>query len=64
MSDKKRAIPRAPAQGDDRRQFDQAVKENLEILMGQRAGRIERIKQDATLAEVIAKVNEIITRLQ
>lgn len=64
MSDRKRAVPRLPAQGDDRRQFDQAVKENLEILMGQRGGRIERLKQDATLTDVIAKVNEIIARLQ
>jgi len=57
---KKRAIPNPPL-GD---RFAGAVKENLEILMGQRGGKVTPLPDDATLADVVAKVNELLTRLQ
>lgn len=60
----KRAIPAVPRPSDPRDKFDAAVKENLEILTGQRGGRIKPLPADADLAAVIAKVNEIIDRLQ
>lgn len=60
----KRPIPTAPASGDDPYRFNQAVKENLEILTGRRAPPLQKLDATATLAEVIAKVNEIIDRLQ
>jgi len=61
---KKRAIPKTPSPGEDRAAFDQAVRENLQIIMGERAGRIAPLGQSATLSEVIAKMNEILVRLQ
>lgn len=60
----KRAIPQTPKRGEDRSRFDGAVKENLEILMGQRGGKTEPLAATATTAEIIAKINEIIDRLQ
>lgn len=42
-----------------------ALKENIEILTGrQRAGTIDDIAETANLAEVKAKINEILARLQ
>lgn len=60
---KKRAIPQVP-QDPARQPFDQAIKENLEIIMGQRGGRVQPLAPTATLSEVVAKVNELIARLQ
>lgn len=60
----KRAIPQVPREGQPRAEFDQAVKENLEVLTGRRTGRIQPLQPTATQAEIIAKVNEIIDRLQ
>lgn len=60
----KRVIPAAPASGQDRGPFDRAVKENLELIIGQRGGRIEPLASTATLADVVAKVNELIAQLQ
>jgi len=61
----KRAIP-AVARPDDpvQAKFNQAVKENLEILMGQRMGRIAELDSSATTAQIISKINEILERLQ
>lgn len=61
---KKRPIPLAPAGDAARARFDSAVKENLEILMGQRGGRIEPLPASASTADIIAKINEIIERMQ
>mgnify|MGYP001559037735 FL=1 len=60
---KKLAIPKTP---DDptRRAFDESVKTNLELVMGHRGGKIEPLKSTATLPEVVAKINEIISCLQ
>lgn len=63
---KKRAIPGVPAPGEDmaRQRFDAAVKENLEILSGQRGGRIAALPAGATLEDAVAKINEILARMQ
>lgn len=61
---KKRAIPSIPIGQQPREKFDTALKEDLEIIMGQRGARVGALPATATLAEVIAKVNEILTRLQ
>lgn len=40
-----------------------AIKENIEILTGQRRNGIKPLPATASLADVIAKVNQIIDRL-
>jgi len=76
---KKPAIPQTPKAGEPRVRFDTAVKETLEIVTGRRgAGRVVRagiahagvehgirfLPSDATSADIIDKVNEIIEVLQ
>lgn len=61
---RKPSIPQVPRPTQPRQGFDAAVKETLETITGRRAGRIEKLPEGATLAEVVAKVNEIIDRLQ
>ena len=60
----KRAIPPVPRPGLPRAGFDQALKENLEAIMGQRGEPIRPLADTASTADIIAKVNEIIARLQ
>jgi hypothetical protein len=61
----KRTIPTVTRPVDAAQaKFNQAVKENLEVLMGQRAGRIAELDASATTAQIISKINEIIQRLQ
>ncbi len=50
--------------GNPRDKFDAAVKEDLEVIMGQRGGRVKDLPESASLADVIAKVNEILGKLQ
>lgn len=57
---KKRRLP--PIKATD--SFLDAVKENLEIITGQRGGKVEELPATATLDDVISKLNEIIARLQ
>lgn len=40
------------------------IKENIEIITGRRAGSVDALDGSATTAQVIAKINEIIDRLQ
>lgn len=63
---RKPPLPQVPrsAIGTDRRPFDEAIKETLEVLTGVRAGRIAALRESASLDDVIAKINEIIARLQ
>lgn len=63
-----RAIPRVPPSGDkDRRGFDEATKEVLEVITGRRVAKIKPVNtasmtgNDLVLAQ---KLNEIIERLQ
>jgi hypothetical protein len=60
---RKPAIPSAP-KDPARARFDSSVKENLEILLGRRGDRIQLLDENASLDDVIAKVNEIIGLLQ
>ena len=57
----KRAIPSPNANQQD---INRAVKENLEQIMGQRLPEIKQLSTSATQAEIIAKLNEVIARLQ
>lgn len=61
---KKPAIPQVPREAQPRQQFDNALKEALEVIMGRRGGSVQPLAPDASLAEVVAKVNEVISRLQ
>jgi hypothetical protein len=61
---KKPAIPQVPRGQQPREGFDQAVKENLEIITGRRGGSIQPLPADADLAAVAAKLNELLARLQ
>jgi len=58
---KKRTIPDAYSAQIP---FNVAVKENLEQIMGQRGGKVKPLPTTATLDDVIAKVNELVERLQ
>lgn len=61
----KRSIPQLPPTMDPQeKRVMQAIKENLETITGQRTGPIANLPPDATLVDVINKVNEIIDRLQ
>lgn len=62
----KRALPAVPKSATEhgRTAFDAAVKENLEVLTGQRGSLLTELVATATLPQVIDKVNEIIKRLQ
>ena len=61
---KKRAIPQVPRADQPRQAFDQALKENMEILMGQRVAPVKPLDSAATLAQTVAKLNELLIRLQ
>jgi len=60
---RKPAIPTAP-KDKGREQFDKTVKENIEIITGRRDSKIALLKEDASLNDVIAKINEILGILQ
>jgi hypothetical protein len=61
---KKPSIPQVPRGEQPRTGFDQAVKETLEVITGRRSGAAKPLPADASLADVIQKVNELIDRLQ
>lgn len=62
---KKPAIPSTPKPGDNRARFDQAVRENIEILTARRADLIMLLDPATATAEDCAKkINEIIERMQ
>lgn len=60
---RKPSIPSTP-RTLGRENFDNAVKETLEILTGRRSKRIKTLPEDASLSDVIAKINEILELLQ
>lgn len=61
-----RNIPRVPPTIEkERRGFDEAVKERLEVIGGQRADKIAPLDTStATTAQCAAKINEILALLQ
>lgn len=63
---KKPAIPDTPkpaATPAERFLFDDAVRRNIDMLTGRLGGRVSPLPADATLDDVIAKINEILARL-
>lgn len=61
----KRIVPQPPKSTDPARtKFDEAVRENLQIITGQRVERIADLLPTASLDDVILKINEVIRRLQ
>lgn len=61
-----RSIPSVPksALGTDRAPFDTALKENMDRLLGRIGSQVQPLPASATLADVIAKVNELVERLR
>lgn len=64
MRTRKPSIPSAPKGAEPRAAFDSAVKETLETITGRRNSKITPLAPDATLAQVIDKVNAIVALLQ
>lgn len=63
MSGKRRSIP--PIPNDPRsHDFNRAVKETLEVLRGERSGRIRPLAADASNADIVAKLNELLAHIQ
>ena len=60
---KKTAIPSVPLD-DKNREVLEALKENIEILTGQRGTKLTLLSANATLLQVISRVNAIINVLQ
>jgi hypothetical protein len=61
---KKPAIPSVSSVADQRiASLLRPMKENLEILTGQRGGSLTKLDGSATLSEVISKLNQVIDRL-
>lgn len=58
-----KTIPRIP-QDPSTRNFNEAIKENLEVLNGLRGGKIVALSANASLVDVINKLNEILKRMQ
>lgn len=62
---KKPSIPQVPRSDNQQRTlFDSAVKESLEVITGKRGGSVKTLEPDASLADVIARFNELVGRLQ
>ena len=61
---KKPGIPTIPPGKDpDTYNVLSTIKETVEILTGVRGGKISTLSSAATTAQIIAKINEIINRL-
>ena len=56
---KKPSIPSTPTD-----QFSKAVRENIEIISGARGIKIKQLQSNASLSDVILKINQIILLLQ
>lgn len=63
MADPIPSVPRSAAE-HGRSTFDKNVKSNLERITGLRNGELETLSDDAVLADVIVKINEILARMQ
>lgn len=60
---KKPAIPAVSVQDQKVASLLRPIKENIEILTGQRGGSLTKLTADATLSDVINKLNTVIDRL-
>ncbi|MFA6039905.1 MAG: hypothetical protein WC733_00195 [Methylophilus sp.] len=54
-----RGIPSQPSDP-----FSRAVRERLELISGERGTKLKSLESDASLSDVITKINEIIALLQ
>ena len=62
---KKPAIPSTPKPGENRTRFDQALRENIEIITGIRSEPISLLDPaNATTEDCANKINEILARLR
>lgn len=59
----KPSIPSIPKDNGSEK-FNKTIKECLETIMGRRGEPIKPLNADASSSDVIAKINEIIERLQ
>lgn len=59
-----RQIPSTGGLDPSVRKHIEAIKENLEELRGIRGDKIEQLASTATNAEIISKINEVITKIQ
>lgn len=57
---KKPALPSVPGHGVRRWEFDARIKELLEILTGRKGNKISKLPEDASQADMIEKINELI----
>lgn len=60
----KAGLPAIQSLPKEIREFLAPVYENMEVITGVRGEPIKALPADATLDEVVAKINEIIARLQ
>ena len=62
----KRSIPPVPRSAAEhgRLPFDLALKEAVEQIAGRRGEPVDHLPSTATTAQIISKINEIISRLQ
>lgn len=61
----KRPIPQLPPGTETaRRKYDDAVRENMEIIMGQRGNGLDPLPSTASTADIITAINALIARLQ
>ena len=60
---KRAAIPTPPPGYPDLRDMLTAVKENIELLTGVRGAKLTPLQTNATLVDIIIKVNQIVDRL-
>ncbi len=59
----KPGIPPVPMGPPDLYAFFGALKENIELLTGVRGGTLNKLTAEATLPDVIEKLNEVIDRI-
>lgn len=60
---KKPSIPSIPGKDKEMASVLRPIKENIESITGVFGGKMSGLNQDATLPDVINKINEIIDRL-
>lgn len=62
---RKPGIPQVPTvAGPAVAAYLRALQGNVDVVTGRQGGRITPLKPDATAAEIVAKVNEMLERLQ
>jgi hypothetical protein len=60
---KRSAIPSPPSGYPDLREMLTAIKENVELLTGVRGTKLTPLASNATLVDIVIKMNQIIDKL-